>query len=199
MDRTDIINKYIDKYQYKTYLEIGVGNGNNFENIKCMNKISVDPNDEYVNTTFRITSDDFFKLIQPKLNSKYDIIFIDGLHECEQVKRDILNSINYLNANGTIIMHDCNPPTEAHQIVPRIQSDWNGDVWKAFVFYKMKYDWEMFVIDTDWGCGVVRLNEESIFSKKCELIGELNYNFLNKNRNQLLKLITVDKFNQYML
>ena len=38
----------------------------------------------------------------------FDIIFVDGLHEKQQVKKDILNSIKFLKDGGTIICHDVN-------------------------------------------------------------------------------------------
>ena len=57
MTRTDIINTYIYKYNFKTYLEIGVRDGANFDKIKIKNKISVDP---YWPATYKITSNNFF-------------------------------------------------------------------------------------------------------------------------------------------
>lgn len=63
-----------------------------------------------------MNSDNFFKKYPTK---KYDIIFIDGLHESEQVSKDIHNSVNALNERGVIIIHDYNPETKEAQIVPR--------------------------------------------------------------------------------
>lgn len=61
MNRTSIINKFIDKYNYKTYLEIGVRDLNsNFNKVKCSHKLSVDPDPPYP-TSFNTTSDDFFR------------------------------------------------------------------------------------------------------------------------------------------
>ena len=34
------------------------------------------------------------------------VFFIDGLHEYAQVKRDIENSLNFLEPNGVILLHD---------------------------------------------------------------------------------------------
>lgn len=36
--RTDVINYFIKQRNYKTYLEIGVREGDNFVNIKCTEK-----------------------------------------------------------------------------------------------------------------------------------------------------------------
>lgn len=43
MTRTDIINFLIKHKKFKSYLEIGLDNGDNFKNIKCDLKESVDP------------------------------------------------------------------------------------------------------------------------------------------------------------
>ena len=113
MTRTEIINSLIHEYNYKSYLEIGVNTpsqpGYNWIGVKIPVKHGVDPN---VETTFKMTSDEFFK---NHIAQKYDIIFIDGLHLFEQVYKDIINSLLYLNDNGTIVVHDCNPLEEITQ------------------------------------------------------------------------------------
>ena len=49
-----------------------------------------------------ITSDEFFKFN----DTKYDFIYIDGMHTHEQIPKDILNSWNSLLINGVIWMDD---------------------------------------------------------------------------------------------
>ena len=56
--RTEIIQKIIDRKNYKDYLEIGCDNDENFSKINVQNKIGVDP---LKGGTLRMTSDDFFK------------------------------------------------------------------------------------------------------------------------------------------
>lgn len=211
MTRTEIINSFIKKYDYQSYLEIGLGSGLNFTWIHAFDKIGVDPSNEYQYTTYRIPSDEFFNTIQPTLNKKYDIIFVDGLHTAEQTYKDVMNALLHLNQGGTIIMHDCNPPTEGHQKVPQSQRDWNGDVWKAF--YKLRtldwnYDnnkfWNLFTIDTDWGCGVIQnITQDFNFKFKDDNFTiipyeELTYNFFDKNRKDILNLISIDEFKEYI-
>ena len=50
----------------------------------------------------RNTSDKFFLTN----NSKFDLIYIDGNHLYDFVKKDLLNSLNCLNQNGIIILDD---------------------------------------------------------------------------------------------
>ena len=187
MKRTEIINLFVGRYNYNRYLEIGVRNPkDNFNKINCNYKVGIDPNGK---TTFTVTSDEFFQ----QNEEKFDIIFIDGLHLEHQVDKDIINSLDVLSENGTIVMHDCNPVSEGAQVEEYIDgAKWNGTVWKSFAKLRMsRDDLDMVVVDTDHGCGVIRRGSQSVFSDNIE---ELNYKFLEKNRKDLLNLISVDEF-----
>jgi hypothetical protein len=124
--RDQIIQETINRKEYKSYLEIGCDQNLVFLKIKIEKKIGVDP---VSGGTITDTSDNFFK----KNNIRFDIIFIDGLHEYDQVKKDINNSLSFLNDNGVIFLHDCMPRGFIYQAVPRARSAWNGDVWKNIV------------------------------------------------------------------
>ena len=67
--------------------------------------------------------------IIPDLDTSFDLVFIDGLHTYEQVKKDIINSLNCLKENGVVLVHDCMPDCMSKQAVPRYRMTWNGDVW----------------------------------------------------------------------
>jgi len=178
MLRTDIINHFIKEYGYTTYLEIGVSNGWCFERIQCEHKEGVDPHPESP-ATHTMTSDTFFNT-----KKKWDIIFIDGLHHNEQVYKDIQNAIAHLNPGGTIVCHDMNPQDYQAQHVPRVVKVWNGDCWKAWVKLRTELDMQMYVIDTDYGCGVIREGSQ----EKLELTEQLTYDNLVKNREVWLNL-----------
>jgi hypothetical protein len=147
--RWDLIQHIINKYNYTSYLEIGCDKDQSFSKIKINKKIGVDP---ISGGTIRDTSDNFF--INNK--EKFDIIFIDGLHHYEQVIKDIYNSLDILNDNGHILIHDCLPRTIAHQAIPRYRGSWNGDVWKSIVELRTKVDLEVFTCEIDFGVGVIR-------------------------------------------
>lgn len=156
-NRTDLINFLIHTYDLDSYLEIGVQNKVNFNkiNLKDHKKICVDP-DEIANADFITTSDIFFshneKTDSPMM---FDIIFIDGLHHCDQVKRDFENSLRYLTPRGFIVLHDCIPTEEIYSKVPRETKIWNGDVYKfACSLFKYK-NIGYLTLDFDYGCGVV--------------------------------------------
>lgn len=186
MNRTDIIQLLIDKIHAKSYLEIGVSGGENFQKIRCENKVGVDPELTSPATIF-LTSDDFFKQNQ----ETFDVIFVDGLHHADQVLRDINNSLEVLNDGGYIICHDMNPEKEEHQIIPFRGGIWNGDCWKAFVQLRQeRNDLEMFVVNTDYGCGVIYKGQQV----PLKITEEINFQSFNQNRSQWLNLIEVSEF-----
>jgi hypothetical protein len=192
--RYDIINYLIEKYKLVNYLEIGVFQGENIRKVKAFHKDGVDPGHEgYVvpEVNYPMTSDDFFDLLKGHEDIKYDIIFIDGLHHADQVKKDIRNSLNHIVEGGFILLHDCNPVSYEAQLVPRQTIAWNGDVWEAFVDFKAHYPkMKCSVIDTDFGVGVIKVGE-----RLCTLQANIwDWDYFNSNRKQLLNLITWDEF-----
>jgi hypothetical protein len=147
-DRCQIIQEIILRKNYKTYLEIGCLNDEVFSNIKIAQKIGVDP---VSGGTIRDTSDNFFKMN----NKKFDIIFIDGLHEYDQVKKDINNSLLFLNDDGVIFLHDCMPMRFINQAIPRAHVRWNGDVWKNIVESRTRPEIDTYVVYADHGIGMI--------------------------------------------
>jgi hypothetical protein len=211
--RFDVINytiDYLNKSDLK-YLEIGVRNPeDNFNKINASIKYSVDPGVEFINNPvdFKLTSDDFFKAIKNAeildLNVKFDVIFIDGLHLADQVKRDIENSITYLSDNGFIFLHDCNPPTEYHarenfdyDLSPAKKS-WNGTTWKSFIEFRKRSDYYSCCIDSDWGIGVITKSVNLGNSNQVEN-PFYEYFILNQHREECLNLISFQKFKDILL
>lgn len=192
MTRTELINSLIEKNNYKTYLEIGVNTpaqpGYNWVGVKIPIKHGVDPN---VKTTYQMESDYFFK---NHIEQKYDIIFIDGLHIFEQVYRDIINSLGYLEEGGTIVVHDCNPVTEITQRRVRASDAWHGDVWKAIVKLRTENkELEICTVDTDEGCGIIRKGSQKLLTIPADT-NQYEYEFLDENRKEALNLINVEEF-----
>ena len=197
MTRTEIINSLIQKYNYKSYLEIGVNTplqpGYNWIGIKIQTKHGVDPN---VETTFQMTSDEFF---EKHIAQKYDIIFVDGLHIFEQVYKDIINSLKYLNDNGTIIVHDCNPMDEITQRRVRASDAWHGDVWKAILKLRIEEkNLEVFTVNTDEGCGIIRRGSQELLVVDKD-INIYDFSYLERNRENVLNLISITSFKQKFL
>tara|TARA_Y100000287_G_C14171174_1_gene329904 strand:+ start:285 stop:968 length:684 start_codon:yes stop_codon:yes gene_type:complete len=191
--RWDLIQLIIDKYNFKTYLEIGCDKDQSFSKIIIDNKIGVDP---ISGGTIRSTSDEFFKTN----DKKFDIIFIDGLHYYKQVLKDIKNSLSILNDNGFILVHDCLPNSLAQQAIPRYRGYWNGDVWKSIVELRTNKKLDIFTSQIDFGVAVIRkgFNSSPLILKNITTYDQLkfkdyyyNYNtFMNiKSYEETLKLI----------
>ena len=185
--RLDMINYFIKKNDYKSYLEIGCDKNQIFSQITLNKKIGVDP---YSGGNVRKTSDDFFK----ENVEKFDLIFIDGLHVYEQVKKDIINSINFLNKEGVILVHDCLPDTIGKQAVPRYKMQWNGDVWKAIVDLRQRDDLEIHTCFVDQGIGIIKKQINSSILKINKKTQDLKFSDFYHNHKEYLRIINLDEF-----
>ena len=186
--RWDLIQEIIKKKNFSYYLEIGCDDDELFSKIKINNKIGVDP---VSGGNIRSTSDEFFK--NNKL--KFDIIFIDGLHIYEQVKKDILNSIKVLNPNGIILLHDCLPREMSHQAVPRYRHYWNGDVWKAIVEFRQNPKLEIYTCKIDTGISMIQKKENTkILSDKILSYKKLKFIDFVKNYKNYMRILDCNEF-----
>lgn len=197
LTRVKIINTLIQKNGYKTYLEIGVNTplqpGYSHNKVVVETKHGVDPN---VDTTFKITSDDFFA----QNKNMYDIVFVDGLHIFEQAHRDIINSLKFLNEGGTIVVHDCLPRREITQRRERASSVWHGDVWKAILKLRMEEpNVSIYTIDADEGCAVIQQGKQELYqAQKDSTLDIYSYEFFRKHKKEILNLITAKEFRKRM-
>ena len=216
MHRWDIINWLIGKYGYKTYLEIGVEKGDCFMRVEYEQQTGVDPDPESP-ADIHETSDVFFYdlLVDEfeigKPHVEYDIIFIDGDHHEGQVIKDINNSLDHLAEGGTIVVHDCNPPTAQHAaekpMIFKQRNDgseyfvWNGTVWKAFVMTRLfRKDLQCRCVDADWGCGIIQRGEwipykGQMYSRDATE-EHLTFPIFDKRRVEYLNLITPEAFKE---
>jgi hypothetical protein len=214
--RTDLLNHLAEKYKLQRYLEIGVKDPKqNFDKIICKYKVAVDPSEEAKTlfqaddrssneALFNVTSDSFFEswmrrpgdFICTTEENKRDLIFIDGLHTAEQVKKDFENALKILSPGGFIVLHDCNPEKEEHTIVPRpsARGHWNGDVYKFAVVYA---GYKM-TVDIDNGCMVIPAtnpiwssdNRKAVFNHTIPT----TWNYFTEYRKELLNLISWEEF-----
>jgi hypothetical protein len=190
--RTDLLNHLAEKHGLISYLEIGVQDPKqNFDKIICPQKVSVDP-DPKAGATWQMTSDEFFEG-QFYLGIQPDLVFIDGLHTAEQVKKDFENALKILAPWGFIVLHDCNPEKEEHTIIPRPtqRGHWNGDVYKFVVTIgrKMKY-----TVDIDNGCMVVSPFSANVIYAVDDNTRSITWSLFYRNRKRLLNLISWDEF-----
>ena len=211
--RYEAIQQVVDKTNAVHYLEVGTQTARTLATVEVDHKVGVDPDpfaekraEQMCNSlgnqkTMKFycrPSDEFFEETkEPLFDGGYDVIFIDGMHEREQWKRDIKNAMQQLNPEGGILAHDCNPPTEKSQIVPMMDNrEWVGDVWKGFVDLRQEMGCEMFVVDSDYGIGVIRPSAKQEPLDKIE--NELAYCDLQENKHEWLNLKSVDEFNRWV-
>jgi predicted O-methyltransferase YrrM len=188
--RLEIIQNIIISKNYKKYLEIGCDKDQIFSNILIDFKIGVDP---VQGGNVRKTSDDFFK----NNLDKFDIIFIDGLHEYEQVNKDINNSLKALNDGGIILLHDCMPKSYFHQAVPRSRMSWNGDVWKNIVEARANPEIDTYTCFADEGIGIIfnRLNRNKLIINK-KNFKKLKFRDFYYNYREYLNIISAQEINK---
>jgi hypothetical protein len=223
MDRLTAIKTLMKCKGYKNYLEIGVSNGHIFFRVKSTFKIAVDPSFQFgrsriftktiinpwnlYNKYFRVTSDDFFLKHAESVigEKKIDLAFVDGMHEYEYALNDIENCLKYLDDDGVILVHDCNPltkeasrPYKEFAVDNKVNALWNGDVWKAILYLRTRKDLNVFVLDCDHGLGVVtKSSPENTLSYTKHEIAQLSYEDLDANRVSWLNLKQPNYFHNF--
>jgi hypothetical protein len=120
--KTDII-KFLSKLRdYRTYLEICTPTtGTQFAKIdqsrfdvchrlmyRCANDYS-----DGLNIEFRAPDLDISQCLADidRNGFRYDIILVDPWHEYESSLRDMQAALGFLTDSGSIVIHDCLPPT----------------------------------------------------------------------------------------
>ena len=202
MDRVKLITFFINKFNYKKYLEIGFGDGHTFKRINIESKVSVDTvTNNQDGPTFKGTSDEFFE----QNTEKFDIVFIDGLHLSGQVDKDIKNSLNALSDNGTVVLHDCDPPNREKELA-HFKFGLNkkfrcGDAWKSIVKFRSLNNGNGVVISQDMGLGIIRkgLNHPfnlEIPNRLFDETKESDWDWLQKNKQEALGVSSFEEVRQ---
>ena len=190
--RCDVLNNIIQEREHNSYLEIGVETGITFKHIDIKNKLGVDPDPSYKGDGIILkTSDDFFK----ENNKKFDIIFIDGMHQLEYVYNDFFNAISCLTQTGSIVIDDVLPMNEREQYKVPIKhhynngilkygEPWTGDVWKFiyFLFQHYQFDFSVYNFTTGYR-GMIHIynfkneiNDDIDNTKVIETMNSYDYN-----------------------
>ncbi|SFE54257.1 class I SAM-dependent methyltransferase [Spirosoma endophyticum] len=215
MDRLELIQLLISQKKLRNYLEIGVENGHIFFRLKSPFKVSVDPKFIFdtmrkvgktilnpynlTNQYFEKTSDAFFEQDADRVftSTKLQLALVDGMHEYQYALRDVENTLRYLNDEGVIIMHDCNPQSEqaAGRFEDWQEGVWNGDVWRTVVHLRsQRPDLNVFVLDTDHGLGIVTKRKPSegpnpnVLDFSPAQIQSMSYQEFDRSRINLLNL-----------
>ena len=187
-NRISVLNLLINTFNLKNYLEIGCDKDLAFNSIFLDNKIGVDP---IRGGNVRSTSDDFFA----SNKKKFDLIFIDGLHEYPQVRKDVVNSINHSNTDSWIVLHDVFPRNHLEEHTPcKTSGPWTGDVWKIGFELMSVRDIEFKLVMVDFGVLVIRKIKGDIqIAPIAEQLINADFSYFYSNR-QNLPLVNWNEF-----
>ncbi|MBM3504071.1 MAG: class I SAM-dependent methyltransferase [Alphaproteobacteria bacterium] len=150
-NRVSLINAALARRGGATarYLEIGCAGNACFDSILALDKIGVDP---ARGGTHRMTSDAFFAAN----DRRFDVVFVDGLHEFAQCRRDAVHAIDVCEVGGFVLFHDFLPRDWRSANVPALQGEWTGDVWKTAFELASSDGIEFKLVEIDHGVGVAR-------------------------------------------
>lgn len=135
------------------YLEVGVLRGETLLALDIPHRVGVDPSFGFDLAAqareglylFQLTSDDFFRIWD---GSKFDLIYLDGLHTYEQTLRDFLNSLEAAHER-TVWLFDDTVPVDRYSALPdsdachggqiamgRSHRMWMGEVYRVIYFIR---------------------------------------------------------------
>ena len=181
-----LINDLISDLNYKSYLELGVSVGESWKLISCENKIGVDNNINVANEfdgVIHSTTDNYF------LNNKdkFDLIYIDALHEKNQVYKDFKNSFNVLNDSGVIIFHDVNPFD-----ISQTHFNSSGDVFELWIELAKTY--KVYIIKNEYDGDSVGIFIKSKNSKFIDIeLKDYTYQFFSENREDFISYLNYEE------
>jgi tetratricopeptide (TPR) repeat protein len=205
-DYFQILARILDFIKPRTYVEIGIEQGNSIRLVKPPTlAIGIDPSPQLTGPppeNFRVfaeTSDAFFAGhdLHAELGGlPVDLAFIDGMHQFEFALRDFANLERYGTRDSTILIHDCYPLDRETADRDRHHVFWSGDTWRLIVLLK-KYrpDLSIHTIGTPpTGLGLVRNldpGSSSLLERYDRLYEEflsLDYSYLDEDKAGKLNL-----------
>jgi SAM-dependent methyltransferase len=154
-DRATVVKRLVSLTEAPRYLEIGCAANLLFDQVSAARKVGVDPAQ---GGTHRMTSDAFFAANR----EAFDVVFIDGLHHYDQVRRDIEGALKVVRPGGWIALHDMFPRDWIEEHVPQIAtSRWTGDGWKTAFELIATPGVDFRLVAIDHGVGIIRVLHES--------------------------------------
>jgi hypothetical protein len=162
------------------YLEIGCDKNALFDSVPVSFKVGVDPAS---GGTIRCNSDVFFQTN----SEKFDLVFIDGLHQYRQARRDLVNALEVVPAGGYVLLHDMLPSNWIEQHVPNISPmAWTGDVWKLAFELARTPGVDFSIIKIDHGVGVVKKKLGSVKLENLDhQLADVGFGYFYENHTSL--------------
>lgn len=203
-DRGIFIKDIIQQKQYKKYLEIGLSTNPRapyrlIDNVET--KHSVDMSIE-TGADFIMDSDSFFTNLENgsfplDADYKWDVIFVDGDHNAEQVYKDLMNAFKHIADNGVIFVHDILPSEYGRTLETSVGGVGLAlcDAWKV-MHYCLKTKTEMHVCCLEEGdpnpCGLGVIVKNKQKTRKLLQAKEnpfFQFSQINNNKRRLMNVI----------
>lgn len=160
-----LLENFANWIKPENYLEIGVRDGSSLLPVskwakKCHAVDVKFPHKNYDQHVilYEMTSDDFFNQIDKDL--KFDMVFIDGDHNKEQVYKDFINVKDRVIDDGFIFFHDSYP-----------HADWMlspyfcNNCWQAVLKIKNEFYREFEIITLPFTPGVTIMKKMKIYKQ----------------------------------
>lgn len=163
--RAEIINTLLAFAGPRAYLEIGLNFGRTFEEVEALSKTGVDPRPRFdlerLPQDTRVvvsTSDSYFDSLSS--SNRFNLIFLDGLHEYQQTYRDFKNATRFLAEEGFIVIDDVVPVDffssfenqktavkMRRQKTGRRDRSWQGTVFRSLrAIDRVELNWDFFLV-----------------------------------------------------
>jgi hypothetical protein len=139
LSRHDLLRELHQQIQPRTYLEIGVSEGQSLS-LSRARSIAIDPEFRVTHPIHcdldlvRAKSDAFFGQTDPLAHLEgvaLEFAFIDGMHLSEFALRDFMNVESHMNRAGIVVFDDVLPRNALEAARNRLTSAWTGDVYKS--------------------------------------------------------------------
>ncbi len=151
--RADVVNGLLALFDAPSYLEIGVSEGETFNQVVAARKVAVDPHFAFsapIETDegcayHEVTSDAYFSTVRGP-GERFHVVYLDGLHTFEQTLRDFVHALDVLEPNGVIVIDDVLPSSYASSLPDQRDTmllrrasgstdhSWMGDTYKLVFF-----------------------------------------------------------------
>jgi hypothetical protein len=175
----------------RSYLEIGVETGATLALARCA-AIGIDPAFRFGDIElvrqitakpslmlYQMPSDAFFADHDPTalLGRPIEMAFLDGMHRCEYLLRDFINTERHCRRNAVVALHDCVPlelpmadrMSGAESVDPRRRFMWTGDVWRTtLLLRRVRPDLQITVLDSAPTGLVLITNLDPASTKLCD-------------------------------
>ena len=191
-EKLETIRKIVSKIKQPNIIELGVHQGNSTrmfleiceKNDGYLTSIDIKDDSNASNSSrwkFILSSDDNFEYINKQLQKKFDVLFIDSLHEANHVKKVFYNYFNFLKLNGIILIDDVSwlPYTKNSVKDNSFVENTNREIFnKVLEIYNSNT--ENLTIDFDFrGTGLCILSKKNDNLNECKKMINREYSFKN--------------------